>query len=367
MIYFLVNNDYHLHLDIELAKQLREFELGLIQIPYSLNTLEKSDLFIKVYNYPNRLVASIKKLLFNPLAIKRIIKKVDAELVPQKDDVLLVHTEMDLLNQHIIKKFYKAGSKIFLLEDGTATVCHYNMLSGKISFKDNFRKFLLKYFYNFDYLKFKKYGVETFPEMNDFIFKGVIVNHGDCIKRDIPLYKLKPIKEPIKFLDPNSVVFFSQAMYLWFLTEEEYILFIDDFLSTSSNFSKFYFKFHPSENDDVKNKIIKIIKERHPNVIVLNEKDIAENIIEKYPVKYAITFNSTAALNLINRGVVPIFINNMFNVIYPNDSYEAFGQFLKSIDCYSPSKLSDIKPGFAAFSIDEKEQKKDSIIDIINN
>lgn len=366
MIYFLINNNYHLNLDIKLAKQLPNFELGLIQIPYSLNAIEESDLFDKIYYYPNRLIASLKNLLLNPKKIKSIIKKVDIELIPHYNDVLLVHTEMDLLNQHIIKKFHKAGSKIFLLEDGTASVCHYNMVTGKISFKENLRKFLLKGFYGFDYLKFKKYGVEILPEMNNFIFKGVILNHGVSIKRDIPLYKLKTVEEPIKFLNPNGVIFFSQAMYLWFLTEDEYVVYIDELLSVANNFSVFYFKFHPSDNEDVKNKIIRIIKKKYPNVIVLFEKDIAENIVEKYPVKYAITFNSTAALNLINRGVVPIFINNIFSKLYPDDSFEAFGQFLKSINCYSPLDLNDIKPGFVAFSSDEKEQKKYSLIDIIN-
>lgn len=366
MIYFLVNNNYHIHLDIQLAKQLPEFELGLIQIPYSLNTIEKSDSFHKIYYYPDRLVASIKDLLINPRKITSITKKADNELIPQKHDVLLVHTEMDLLNQHIIKKFYKAGSKVFLLEDGIATVCHYNMVSDKISFKENFRKFLLKYFYNFTYLKLQKYGVQTLPEMKDFIFKGVIVNHGDNIKRDIPLYKLRSVEEPIKFLDQNGVIFFSQPLYIWFLTEKEYVGYIDDLLSVASHFSIFYFKFHPSDNENVKKNIIKIIEDKYPNVVVLNENGIAENIIEKYPVKYAITFNSTAALNLINRGVVPIFINEMFSKLYPLDSSEAFGQFLKSINCHSPSNFDDIKPGFVAFSSDKKEQKKYSLIDIIN-
>ena len=365
MIYFLINNNYHLHLDMQLAKQLPEFELGLIQIPYSLNAVEKSDLFHKIYYYPDRLVASIKDLVANPSKITSITKKADSELIPQKHDVLLVHTEMDLLNQHIIKKFYKAGSKIFLVEDGIATVCHYNMVSNKISFKENFRKFLLKYFYSFNYLRFQKYGVQTLPEMKDFIFKGVIVNHGDSIKRNIPLYKLKSVEEPIKFLDQNGVIFFSQPLYIWFLTEKEYVGYIDDLLSVASHFSIFYFKFHPSDNENVKNYIIKIIEDKYPNVVVLHENSIAENIIEKYPVKYAITFNSTAALNLINRGVVPIFINDMFSKIYPLDSSEAFGQFLKSINCHSPSDLNDIKPGFVAFSTDENDQKKYSLIDII--
>lgn len=367
MIYFLVNNDYHMYMDMKLANQLSNHKLGLIQIPYSLNVIESSDLFSKIYHYPERLVASVKGILFNTAKFKSILKKVDNELNPGKNDILFVHTEMDLLNQHIIQKFYKVGAKIFLLEDGTGTMCYYNMKTGKVGFKDKFRSFSLKYLYDFKYLEIKKYGVETLPAMKDFVFNGIVVNYGETVLREIPLYKLKSNEEAINVSYENGAIFFSQAQYLWFTTEEEYIQYVESLLNISKNFSPFYFKFHPSDIEDVKEQIKQLIDKKYTNVIILNENDIAENIIIKYPVKYAITFNSTAALNLINRGIIPVFLNNMFNKLYPDDSFTVFGQFLKSIECYSPIELAEIKPGFCAFPNVKKKEINYSIIDIIYN
>lgn len=366
MIYFLVNNDYHLYLDFKLAEQLSDYELALIQVPYSLNSIEKNLLFKKIYCFPNRLTASFINLFIFKNKINNILKEVDKKLFPNSNDVLFVHTEMDLLNQHIIKIFFEAGSKIFLLEDGTATICYFNMESNILNLKEKFREFLLKYFFGFKYLKFKKYGVQLIPEMENFVFKGVILNQGNSIKRNIPLFKLKPFEESYEFLDQNGIIFFNQAMYFWFLTKDQYIDYINYLLSVSFNFSVFYFKFHPSDDQDVKDKITNMININYPDVVVLNEEGIAENIISKYPVKYAMTFKSTAAFNLMNKGIVPIFINSMFSKIYHDDSFQAFNQFLNSIDYNSPSDLNQIKPGFNPYIEKNNGLIKYSLVDIIN-
>lgn len=366
MIYFLVNNDYHLYLDMKLTKQLSQHKLGLIQIPYSLNVIDHSDSFSKIYHYPERLIGSLKGLLIDSKKIKSILKKVDDELSPDNNDVLLVHTEMDLLNQYIIQKFQKVGAKIFLLEDGTATMCYFNMPLGKIAIKDKIRASLLKYFFNFKFIEIKKYGVETLPVMKDHIFNGVIVKYGDKIKRKIPLYKLKSTAESIDVLYKQGAIFFNQPQYLWFITEKEYVKYIDDLLIISCNFSPFYFKFHPSDTKEIILQIKKVIKEKYSNIIIISENDIAENIIIKYPVQYSITFNSTATFNLMEKGIIPIFLNNMFNKLFPDDSFYTFGHFLKSINCQSPEKIEDIKIGFRAFKNSINDSDEFSIIDIIN-
>lgn len=365
MIYFLVNNDYHLHLDVKLAKQIPDLDLGLIQVPYSLNIINDNDVFSKVYHFGDRIIPSLKGVVFHYNKIKRILTKVDKDLKPKKDDILLVHTDMEMLNQYIIQKFYNVKAKIFLIEDGTATMCYYNMKPNKVSIKDNLRSFILKYCYKFKYLEIKKYGVETLPVMKDFIFNGVIVNYGDVIKRNIPLYKLDSLEKPIKIIHENGAIFFSQPQYLWFITEEKYISYIDDLLSVSKFFSPFYFKFHPADNEFVRFSISKLINEKYADIIIILGNDIAENIINKYPVQYAITFNSTAAFNLISKGIIPIFLNNIFHELYPDTSFVAFGQFLKSINCATPSKLADIKPGFCAFGNAINNKNKYSLIDII--
>jgi hypothetical protein len=362
MIYFLVNNNYHLDLDIKLAKQLTNYELGLIQVPYSLNIIKANDTFLKIHHFPDKINISIR----NPFKIFSIQIKVAKEINPKSTDFLLVHTEMDLLNQYIIQIFYKAKAKIYLLEDGTATMNYYNIIPKPVSIKDQIREFILKKCYNFKYTEIKKYGIETIPIMKDFMFSGVIVNFGTSIKRKIPLLKLTPLKEYFEIIYKNGAIFFNQGLYLWYLKEDEYISYIEDLLAISKNFSPFYFKFHPSDTNNIKLSITKIINEKYRNIIIIPETDIAEILIDKYPVQYAITFNSTAALNLINKGIIPIFLNNLFNNSFPDSSFIVFGQFLKSIDCESPSALSDIKPGFCAFPNATKSENTKSLVNILN-
>lgn len=366
MIYFLINNDYHLVMDLKLTEQLTNYNLGLIQVPYSLNPVSTSNEFSKIYNFHEKLVPSFTNIIIRPSGILQILKNVDKVLKPESNDILLVHTDMDFLNQYIIQKFYRTKAKIYLLEDGTATMCYYNTIPQKTTFKHKLREFVLKYFYSFKYTEIRKYGVETLPVMKEFVFNGVIVNFGNSIIRKIPFYKLPTLYEPIKILNENGAIFFGQPQYFWFCNETEYIEYLESILSISKRFNPFYFKFHPSDTDSVKLAVIKLINEKYRNIIIIPENDIAEILINKYPVQYAITFNSTAALNLINKGIIPIFLNNLFNNSFPDSSFIVFGQFLKSIDCESPSTLSDIKPGFCAFPNATKSENTKSLENILN-
>lgn len=352
MIYFLINNDYHLSLDMKLAEQLPDFELGLIQIPYSLNILSKSEVFSKIFTYHQRVYASLYRLIMRPKEILNSLKIVDKELTIRADDILLVHTELDVLNQYVIQKFYKANAKIYLLEDGTATMCYFSTPPQAASFMHNIRAFILNFFYGFKYTSIKKYGAEILPVMDDNVFNGMIVSFGDKIDRKIPLYKLRPFDEPIEVKFDNGAIFFSQPVYFWFCTEHQYIKYIDDLMAVAYRFERFYFKFHPSDTENVKRAVTRLIKEKYSYILIIIENDIAEKLIIKYPVKYAITFNSTAVFNLMNRGIVPIFLNSIFSNTYNDSSFVVFDQFLRSIGCKYPISLSEVKPGFIAFDND---------------
>lgn len=366
MIYFLINNDYHLDMDLKLAKELKSHELGLIQVPYVLKVVEKSDVFKLIYSFPDKIVASLSDFIKKPNKIRQSLKSIDAVLLPRKEDVLLVHTEIEMLNQYIIQKFFNIGAQIYLLEDGTATMCTYNIKATKAPLKDILRNWILRNLYGFRYTTTKRFGAEVLPVMNDSIFKGAIVNYGKSILRDIECFKLKSTNLPIKIQFENGAIFFGQGLYFWFLQEVEYVNLIKETLVISKQFSPFYFKFHPADTDFVKNAIVKFIEENYPEVLILKEDTMAEELIHKFPVQYVITFNSTAALNVINKGVIPIFINNLLNIYFPNPSLSVFNEFLKSIKCNVPSSLSDIKPGFIAFQEIKENERTYTIREILN-
>ena len=362
MIYFLINNNYHLDFDLKLAKQLDRNELGLIQVPYSLNVINESQVFSKIHCFPNKINLSLQ----DPFRILSIQKEVNHVLNPECTDILLVHTDMDLLNQYIIQLFHRVSAKIYLLEDGTATMCTYNIIPDKASLKNRFKMFVLRHLYKYKYTKIGLYGVETIPRMDDSLFSGVIVNFGNSILRDIPLYKVNNEDESIEILHEKGAVFFNSALYLFYSSEDDYIEFLIEIFKISHRFTPFYFKFHPSETDSFKRSIIKIIEERFRNIIVIQDNDPAENIVTKYPTRYAISINSTATMNIINKGMIPIFLNSFYNNTFTDPSFIAFSQFLKSINCYEPVYLSEIKPGFCAFHQTINKADTNSLTEILN-
>jgi hypothetical protein len=365
MIYFLVNNNYHLDLDYKIARELHYKELGLIQIPYSLNIVNSNPFFSKIHCFNYKVDISIRNFLLDFGHLIKIHKKIDQELIVNRKDVLFVHTDIVLLNQYIISKFQKVGAKIFLLEDGTATMCIYNLTPKRPPFKERIKEFFLRNFYGYKNTSIVSFGAQILPMMKDHVFNGVIVNYGNSILRKIALYKLKLNEEQISNLNPRGAIFFSQPLYYWYLKDYEYISYLEELLKFSNNFDKFYFKFHPSEDKKVEEGIRKMILKKYSRISIIEENEIAENLIHSYPVKYAITFNSTAAMNLVSKGVIPIFLNGLLNSRFADKSFSSFDYFLKTIKCNCPLSEDEVKPGFVAFTSEEQNLSKKSINEIL--
>jgi hypothetical protein len=214
-------------------------------------------------------------------------------------------------------------------------------------FVERLKFFILRHFFGFKYSWVFTYGDQVLPVMNDQIFQGLIVNFGDSVLRKIPVIKLRHSESRLN-LPEDCATIYSQPLYLWYMSEDQYLQLIKEMLEISKNFRISYFKFHPSDIERVKSKIKKLL-EKTENTFLIEENEIAENLIVRYPARYAITFNSTAALNLIAKGVIPVFANTLLTKKYPSPSFIQFDQFLKCIKCNTPAELSQIKPGFCAF------------------
>ncbi len=367
VVYFLVNNNYHLDFVLKLTKQLHGFEFRLIKVPYVLNAAPLDPCFSRAYSFTDTIPFSLIKFITRPDQIFGLQRNIRMDLSPASNDVLFVHTEMDFVNQYITQIFHQRGAKVFLLEDGTATMSDYNLVPERAPLKAKLKTLILKYIYGFKFSKVARYGSEVLPVMKDSIFNGVVVNYGTGLKRDIPFFKLKESIEPFEIIHQEGAIFFNSPYYLWHTSEAEYVTFLKEILHISTNFTPFFFKFHPSDSQDVRVAITNFIESYFKNIEILTEEIYAEKIIETYPVQYAITFNSTAALNLISKGITPIFLNEHYNQKYPNASLIAFSGFLKSINCNVPKSMDEVKPGFSAFDGDFDTETRYSIQEILND
>ena len=346
MLYFLINNDFHLSFDRKFIQKINNgINISLIQVPYSLSVVEEDSLFKEIYCFP-QIHLSFSRI-FKIFRIKKLIRR---SLKIKTDDILYVHSERDLTNQFIIQLFYTANAKIFLLEDGVSTMCMFNMDPGKISFKEQIKYLLLKQIFGFHLLNVGRYGIENLYTMSDEIFKGLIITIGHKINRNIKIYKVTLGDENVNNIDINGAIFLNQDYYRFISNVDEYISFVIENLIISKNFNPFYFKFHPSDSDYFKQELAIRIKDNYENIIIIYEESNFENLITTYPVANVISFNSSACFNLINSKFNPIFLNHFLEKKYPNILFKTFEIFLNSINCKYPTNLYEVTPKFISYT-----------------
>ena len=342
MIYFLVNNSYHLDFDFPLIKELKNEKISLIIVPITFSVSDDNlSFFHKIYKFENNFNISY----FNLFSLKRFMKIVDNTFATTSNDILLVHTDMVLLNQLLIYKFHKSNSKIFLLEDGTATMCDFNIEPISASIKSIIKCFILKTFLGIKNTNINKYGIQELYRLDDFLFNGLIVNFGLNTKRNIPVFQLKYTD---KFLDikfPKGAMFFNSPFYILYTNEILYFNFIKEILVISNNFNPFYFNFHPNDSVYFKDMVSEYIIHNYKNIILLPD-GLAEDKINKYTTQFSISINSTASFNLIKKGIKPIFLNKIFLEKFQDPSFEQFELFLFSLGYISPKSIDEVSPLF---------------------
>ncbi|MDQ5929211.1 MAG: hypothetical protein QG594_989, partial [Bacteroidota bacterium] len=140
MIYFLINNNYHLY-DVKLhLNNLANFKVSLLQVPHTLDeiTNDIAALFVEVFTF-QRLIES-KLNYVNIFRLSKLYKNIKNSLHIGSNDVLFVYTEYELLNHYLIACFKNAGAKVYIIDEGIATYLTYSMLSDKpVPVKERFK------------------------------------------------------------------------------------------------------------------------------------------------------------------------------------------------------------------------------------
>lgn len=353
MIYFLINNTFHRYTTDLLVEELIGCELSLIQIPYSLKPVNKDDRFTKIFvlerlPYTFEFLRDFPRVLFK-LAYKNFknVSNVRKIIKPKKKDILFVFTETELLNSIIISSFKRRNASIFLIEDGCAAYVYYNMKSDPLSKRTRVFKWVIRLAYG---LKgFNPFNVNGYfyPQISDNYFSGICYFLPIKIKRDIPVYKLKKPVIPLSLKSTQiNAIFLTQPIYNKQVNLEEYLINLDlIFSKISHGFSIFYLKLHPDEmGNDIEIKILKIAS-KYSNIRFLNTSEIIVNIVHEFNISYAISFTSTALMDLIFYGIEPVYIFHLFD-FFKDGITKQLSIYLKTLEYNFPLSYTDIKPGY---------------------
>lgn len=340
--YFLVNNDYHIEFICGFIKSLNNQKI-LIKAPVYINNSEHNRFFDKIINIEFNELNSIFYLIFKPFFILKKIKEIQSKFSPNENDILFLNTDMFILNHLIVYKFIKCNSKIYLMEDGAATMTYFNMISTYPGFHFKLKELIFNNLYSFNKTSYRKFDHEIMPILDDKIFKGLIVNFGNSTNRRIKILNLKVQDFKVQNYNGNSAIFFNQPLYNWYCDFDSYFNFIKEVINIYSDLcDNLYIKFHPGDTNkfiDSLTKYICIFK----NVTIIKNNLNAERIVEDINVRHTITINSTSVLNLLKSGYNPIFLNYIFNLHFPSKTGNAFNILLNNINCDYPKDLKFIK------------------------
>jgi hypothetical protein len=354
LIYFLVNNNYHLTDAYTHCKHLKDYDKSLIQIPHLLDTINSNEIFSKIYIF----LTPFKRLAnyFNLIKIKKIEKNVIESLKIASSDVLFVYTEYEVLNQFIIRLFKKSGAKVYIIEDGgLPTYLTYSVKSdAKLPIKKRVRLLYLKYILGYRFVEYLYYNKIVFPQINEKYIDGVLLYLDVNIARNIKKYILKKHIEEL-ILDKKKGMFLNSPIYDYYCTKQQYALILDNVLyNMSNNFQIVYFKFHPRESVENKKWQTVIIK-KYTKVHIIEEEIPIENTLEKYNAKYIFSFLSAALLNVNAMGAVPVYIYHMHSIILRNNLFKQIDLILRKAEYTFINSYESIES--VGFKVNEEDNR----------
>jgi hypothetical protein len=344
MVYFLVNNNYHITDFNNLYQDIKDVNLSLVQVPHTLNKIESDERFTQIYTY-NKFHISFVHLFTLFRKNKKNFRVIDDDLRIDKNDILFAYTEYDLTNQYIIDKFNKSGAKVYLLEDGAATAYLFMSIKPRVNIKCSVKALILKLLYGLYNARLLFDGNSVFPVMKDNCISGVCFYlKPEQISRNIKAYQIKNNTEKIDLQD-NTVIFLNQDIYFIYDTFEHYLEVLDIIIhQLSVSFDKFYFKFHPRETEDKINKIRKIVDKN--NGIIIEDKNAIEDIIYKYKPKYAASFFSSSLISLAFMGIQPMFLYSFISNSKNRQMLNHFDIYLNSLRYNSISSIEQINSNY---------------------
>lgn len=312
MIYFLINNNYHYYDIKKLLLNLNRKDICLIEVPHMLQNNSHTD-FLFVYKYTRSLKPGLLAECKNFI---QQIKKFKHDITIKEDDFLFFYTEYEILNQYIARQFKTNGAKVYLIEDGgLASYLPFRMIvSESLSIKEIVKQWVYRRLPGLDTLRFHKLNGFIFPWMSEKFIDGLCLYRKVSILRDIPLILIKRSILSKSYKIKGTVIFTNQDLYNVYMTPENYINSLINILESLCNgFDIVYFKYHPRESKEWRQKIKSNVLSKFPSICIIDDNSAIEELIENYKPQVIASYFSASLLNLLDCGVEPLYLYHLFD------------------------------------------------------
>lgn len=348
MVYVLINNNYHLDDFEKFRSQLNYGDVTLITVPHTLNSVDKRyGLFADVFTFESPFKGI--KSSFKYTHIVNTLREVKRKIKPVEKDQLIFFTDFEILNQYIVSIFKAANARVIMLEDAMATVTVGNMDFTKLPFKDSIQKWMLKNVYGLSFLNFiAEKNSSSLPVMEDKYIDAIGLSILSPLKRKIPVHQLSVTENKINDLKKGSVLFINQDIYNFDnISFESYLEFVKKILTVlAENFEEVYFKFHPRETEEVRNRIKSLTDALDSVVLITEFKVPVERQVEQLRPGYSVSFYSNSLKSLYFKGIEPFFIYHLIPGLKDSAVGHMMTNYLQHVNYQFIEKIEEMAPGY---------------------
>lgn len=317
MIYFLVNNDYHL-LDaerhaLELVAQGKV--VTLIRVPHALERPTDESLFqaeaVRTFDSPvkgRNWMHAWPRYWATALHIQRTVH-------PTRDDVLVLYTEFELVNHLLINRFKAIGARVLHLEDGgVGTYLPFSRhASEPLTRKERLIALMTRALPGLNDTRFHKMNGIVFPWRPDNCFDCLCVYRQVEISRAIPVRLIEGnLLQPPKRLHAGRVLFLNERVYDYYQDAPHYFAGLELILdSLSIGYDEVFFKFHPRETGDWRARILTLLERKYPQIRVIAEQAPVEDLLNTYGPEALASYFATTLLNLEGTDIQPLYLYHL--------------------------------------------------------
>jgi hypothetical protein len=346
MNYFLVNNDYQYY-DALLHLPALRGGAALIRVPHNLKRVDKDACFSAVLT-----IMSPFAVRGGVLRLRRIFRaqrEVERTLPVTSGDTLLLYTEFEVLNQAVVRHFKRRGARVVLIEDGgIATFLTFNIQGARErkSLVQAAAQLWLQSLAGAPYLTLVKYNGIIFPQIQDRYIDVAVYYLPMPISRSIRRIVVRKPVQHVEGLARGTAIFLNERVYDYYCTMEKYLEFLERILTRmEQGFTRVLFKFHPSETPE-RRSMISAVLARHPAVARVDNDAAVETLVQQYMPGHAVSFLSSALLNLWYYGVQPVFLYRLMPEMEIQRIFRDLEGLLNGAGCRTPGDFSEVEAGF---------------------